>query len=188
METKGGNDIMKPLKIYFLGGGIIGERCQQYIIDHPLLEVDMEKPDVLLSVLYDKRVNDSLLSLPKMGCINLHAAPLPQYRGVASCTWAILNQETDWGVTAHYMESEFDVGDIIRILPVPIFPSRDTAETLSQRTHEALWMLFLCIVKDLLNGVELPRRKQVGKGHYYSWKDFDRVQRSLYNPKKGESN
>jgi len=184
METDGINNIVKPLKIYFLGGGVIGEKCHQYIIDHPLLEIDMDHPDILLSVLYDKRVNDSLLSLPKMGCINFHAAPLPQYRGVASCTWAILNQETRWEVTAHYMEPEFDVGDIIGTVVVPIFPSRDTAETLSKRSHKALWMLFLFIVKDLLNGLELPRRKQVGEGHYYSWNDFDRVQRSLYNPRK----
>jgi methionyl-tRNA formyltransferase len=59
-------------------------------------------------------------SLPRFGTINLHASLLPQYRGAAPINWAIINGETETGITTFYIEKDIDTGNIIFNDKVPI--------------------------------------------------------------------
>jgi len=63
-----------------------------------------------------------VLDLPKKGCINVHASLLPKYRGAAPIHWAIINGESETGVTIMYMEEALDSGDIIEQREVKIEP------------------------------------------------------------------
>ena len=74
-------------------------------VNHPLWVERIRElaPDVLFSFYYRKLLSDELLALPKHGCFNLHGSLLPKYRGRAPANWAILNGETETGVTLHHM-------------------------------------------------------------------------------------
>lgn len=78
------------------------------------------RPELILVNSYSMLLREDVLSIPQYGAINIHGALLPQYRGCNPIQWALLNDETETGVTMHYMSKEFDTGDIIAQRKVPI--------------------------------------------------------------------
>ena len=62
-------------------------------------------------------------NMPPMGTFNLHAALLPQYRGAAPINWAVINGDTETGITTFFLKHEIDTGDIIQQVRVPIADS-----------------------------------------------------------------
>ncbi len=74
-------------------------------------------------------------SMPTVGTFNLHGSLLPQYRGAAPINWAIMNGETETGVTTFFIEKEIDTGQMILQDREPIHPD-DTAGTLHDRLME----------------------------------------------------
>ncbi len=70
-------------------------------------------PDVIVVVAYGRILPKAVLDLPKFGCINVHASLLPKYRGAGPIQWAVLNGETETGVTTMYMAEGLDTGDMI---------------------------------------------------------------------------
>ena len=93
-------------------------------------------PDVLFSFYYREMLSEELLAIPKQGCFNLHGSLLPAYRGRAPANWAILNGETETGVTLHHMIARPDAGDIVGQRRVPITPA-DDARTLNLKLADA---------------------------------------------------
>ncbi|MDR1342419.1 MAG: methionyl-tRNA formyltransferase [Prevotellaceae bacterium] len=73
--------------------------------------------------------------MPRLGTFNLHASLLPQYRGAAPISWAIINGETETGVTTFFIDENVDTGKILLSEKVKILPS-DTAETLHDKLKE----------------------------------------------------
>ena len=69
--------------------------------------------DIIAVVAYGRLLPREVLGIPKLGCINIHGSLLPKYRGAAPVEWAIINGETETGVTSLYMDEELDSGDII---------------------------------------------------------------------------
>ena len=61
-----------------------------------------------------------VFSIPRLGTLNVHDAPLPAYAGFAPLNWALVNDEPEVGVTAHMMNDEFDAGDIVLQRTTPI--------------------------------------------------------------------
>ncbi len=96
-------------------------------IDHPIwLERIRElNPDLLLSYHYRQMVGPRIRELFPKGCINLHSALLPRYRGRCPINWVLVNGETETGVTLHHMVDKADAGDIIAQVRVPIAPDDD---------------------------------------------------------------
>ncbi|MDY4812988.1 MAG: methionyl-tRNA formyltransferase [Ruminococcus sp.] len=70
-------------------------------------------PDVIVVVAYGQILPESILNIPKYGCINVHGSLLPKYRGAAPIQWSVLNGDEVTGVTTMYMEKELDTGDIL---------------------------------------------------------------------------
>ena len=70
-------------------------------------------PELIVVAAYGRILPDDILNLPPMGCINVHSSLLPKYRGAAPINWAVINGETETGVTIMYMATELDAGDII---------------------------------------------------------------------------
>lgn len=70
-------------------------------------------PDLLAVVAYGKILPDTMLALPKYGAINVHGSLLPKYRGAAPIQWAVLNGDTQTGVSTMYLSHDMDAGDII---------------------------------------------------------------------------
>ena len=90
------------------------------------------QPDAIVVVAFGQILPKSVLELPPYGCINVHPSCLPKYRGAAPIQWALINGETETGVTIMLLDEGEDTGDIIlqSSLPIDIL---DDAATLSGR-------------------------------------------------------
>lgn len=86
--------------------------------------------DLFIVVEFGQILKSPLLDLPKISCINLHSSLLPKYRGAAPVNWAIINGDSQTGVTTMRMDEGMDTGDIILMKEVNIEDS-DTSQTLS---------------------------------------------------------
>lgn len=89
-------------------------------------------PDVHVTVAYGKIIPREVLEIPRLGSINLHPSLLPRYRGAAPIVAAVLNGDTETGVTILYQTMELDAGDIILQRRAAIAPD-DSARTLEAR-------------------------------------------------------
>ena len=90
------------------------------------------EPDVCAVVAYGQILPQSVLDVPKMGCINIHASILPEYRGSAPYQWAVLDGKKETGVTAMYLCRKMDAGDIIDVSRTPIGPDETAGELLDR--------------------------------------------------------
>ena len=90
------------------------------------------KPDAIVVVAFGQILPKSVLDLPPCGCLNVHPSLLPKYRGAAPVQWALINGETETGVTIMLLDEGQDTGDIILQKRHPI-DQRDNAATLSNR-------------------------------------------------------
>lgn len=120
-------------------------------INHPLWveKIAELKPDVLFSFYYRDILSAEILDIPAAGCFNLHGSLLPKYRGRVPTNWAIINGETQTGVTLHVMTPGIDNGDIVAQEKVTI-AADDTAQTLSEKqvaTASALLDATLPVIK-----------------------------------------
>ena len=75
--------------------------------------VEALKPELIVVAAYGKLLPENILSVPPLGSINVHSSLLPKYRGAAPINWAVLNGETETGVSIMYMAKELDAGDVI---------------------------------------------------------------------------
>lgn len=107
-------------------------------VNHSLWIERIEKmqPDVIFSFYYRHMLSQELLALAPKGAFNLHGSLLPKYRGRVPINWAILNGETETGVTLHKMIAKADAGDIIAQKKVAI-DATDTALVLHEKIRHA---------------------------------------------------
>lgn len=92
-------------------------------------------PELIVVAAYGKILPEDILNLPPHGSINVHSSLLPKYRGAAPINWAILNGETETGVSIMYMAKELDAGDVILQKSTPIGAEED-AQSLTARLAE----------------------------------------------------
>ena len=92
-------------------------------------------PDVVVSVNASQKFGAQLLGIPRWGCINVHGALLPRYRGRLPSFWVLANGERETGATVHVMNADLDDGPIIRQDRVPVEPS-DTQHTVIRKTKQ----------------------------------------------------
>ena len=85
------------------------------------------KPDLIVVVAYGHILPQTILDLPRHGCLNVHTSLLPKYRGAAPIQWAIANGETETGVTIMKMDAGLDTGPIVAQFRTPIQPADDSA-------------------------------------------------------------
>jgi methionyl-tRNA formyltransferase len=82
--------------------------------------------DLIITAAFGQLLPKELLDAPTLGCINVHASLLPKYRGGAPIHKAVMNGETETGVTIMYMVEKLDAGDMISQVSVPINDTDDT--------------------------------------------------------------
>lgn len=105
--------------------------------------------DVAVVVAYGKILPQSILDTPKHGCINIHASILPKYRGAAPIQWAIINGETESGVTTMQMDAGIDTGDILLVSRHTIGENETGGEL-----HDALAELGAELITETLERLE----------------------------------
>lgn len=105
---------------------------------------------------------EAVWKMPSLGTFNLHASLLPQYRGAAPINWAIINGETETGVTTFFLQQEIDTGNIIFQEKETIYDT-DDAGTLYERLRHKGAQLVLKTVQAIEAG-NCPSQPQVNTG------------------------
>ena len=117
-------------------------------------------PDLGVVAAYGKLLPDQLLALPRFGMINVHASLLPKYRGAAPIHRAIMNGETETGITIIQLVHEMDAGPMLRSASQSIGPD-DTSETLDHSLATLGADLLVATVDD----IEAGRAQAVPQDH-----------------------
>ncbi|ACS87769.1 bifunctional UDP-4-amino-4-deoxy-L-arabinose formyltransferase/UDP-glucuronic acid oxidase ArnA [Musicola paradisiaca] len=107
-------------------------------VNHPLWveRIAAMAPDMIFSFYYRNLLSDDILRCAPHGAFNLHGSLLPRYRGRAPLNWALVNGETETGVTLHRMVSRADAGNIVAQQQVAI-DDADTALSLHHKLRES---------------------------------------------------
>ena len=153
-------------------------------------------PDLIISAYYRKIFPKELLTVSKLGIINIHPSLLPFYRGPVPTAWAILNGEKSFGITIHKVDEGIDTGDIVVQKEYGI-DDDETGHELYLRAMELGADLFIDNFEDIINN-NIKAKKQSAGGSYFgklqtrvliNWKDSAesiknqvRVRSKPYNP------
>lgn len=87
-------------------------------------------------------------NMPPQGTFNLHAALLPQYRGAAPINWAIINGDTETGITTFFLDHDIDTGKVIQRVPVPILDTDNVEDV-----HDKLMVLGASLVTETVDNI-----------------------------------
>ena len=122
-------------------------------------------PDITVVVAFGQILKKEVLDTPNHFSMNLHSSLLPKYRGAAPINWAIINGETETGVTTMRMDEGMDTGDILLSRIVPIWGS-DNSQTLHDTLKEEGASLMLETIRKLEEGTLTPKPQDASKASY----------------------
>ena len=124
-KNRGMKLIATPVKDYALAEDVPVFQPLKARVGEAMGIVERLAPELIVVAAYGKLLPEELLNYPKYGSINVHSSLLPKYRGAAPINWAILNGETETGVSIMYMTAALDAGDVIAQVKTPIGPDED---------------------------------------------------------------
>jgi methionyl-tRNA formyltransferase len=132
---RGRNVLAPPVKAVALQLGL--PLYQPKRVREPMFIDALRKlnPDVIVVAAYGQILPKEVLTLPKFGCINIHASLLPAYRGAAPINWAIIRGDKETGITIMQMDEGMDTGGVLMQESHPIGP-RDTSGTMTETLSE----------------------------------------------------
>jgi len=123
-----------------------------------LEELRSLKADLQIVVAF-RMLPEAVWAMPPRGTFNLHAALLPQYRGAAPINWAIINGDTETGITTFFLDKDIDTGNVIQRVPVPILDT-DNAEDV----HDKLMTLGASLVVETVDSILADRVRPIPQG------------------------
>ena len=101
-----------PVKEYALQAGLPVLQPEKLKAEDFISELRSYKADLQIVVAF-RMLPESVWTIPRLGTFNLHASLLPQYRGAAPINWAVINGETETGITTFMLKHEIDTGDML---------------------------------------------------------------------------
>ena len=110
---RGNKVTFSPVKEFALSHGLTVHQPARIKNEQAKELFSSHDADVAVVVAYGRILPDEFLRAPRRGCINVHFSLLPLYRGAAPANWAIVNGETETGVTTMFIEPELDTGPIL---------------------------------------------------------------------------
>lgn len=125
------------------------------------------KPDLIISFACPQILKNEILSVPKLGCINVHGSLLPKYRGRNIGFWVLLNQESETGVTVHYMNEKIDAGEIILQKKIQI-AEKETIHTLYKKILPLEGLALIEAINLIENDAVNSWTIQIKKEDYFS--------------------
>ncbi len=123
------------------------------------------KPDLIVVAAYGQILRPNVLELPRYGCVNVHASLLPRWRGASPIQHAILNGDSETGITIMLMDEGMDTGPILSQRAIPILPD-ETAGELSKRLSELGAQLLLETLPKYLSGEITPQPQDDSQATY----------------------
>lgn len=112
------------------------------------------KADLQIVVAF-RMLPEVVWNMPPMGTFNLHASLLPQYRGAAPINWAIINGDTETGITTFFLKHEIDTGEVIQQVHIPI-ADEDNVEVIHDKLMNLGGRLVTETVDAILAGTVKP--------------------------------
>ena len=141
---------------------------KQYALEQnlPLLQPERLKDEAFVEALREWKADLQIVvafrmlpevvwNMPRLGTFNLHASLLPQYRGAAPINWAVINGDTETGITTFFLKHEIDTGEVIQQVHVPIADT-DNVEVVHDKLMVLGGKLVLETVDAILNGTVKP--------------------------------
>lgn len=122
-------------------------------------------PELIIVVAYGQILPQSVLELPKHGCINIHASLLPEYRGAAPIQWCVLDGRIETGVTSMQMEAGLDTGDMLIKKSLSI-GENETASELHDRLSKLGAKVLIETVSAVENGTLKPEKQDDSRSCY----------------------
>lgn len=113
------------------------------------------QPDVCVVAAYGQILSKELLEIPRLGAVNVHASLLPKYRGAAPVAYAILNGESETGVTLFQIDPRLDAGPILGVEKTAVGP-KETAGELEARLADIAVPLTIRVIDQLEEGTTQP--------------------------------
>ncbi len=113
------------------------------------------QPDLIVVAAFGQILRENVLSLPKFGCLNVHASLLPRWRGAAPINAAILHGDAQTGITIMKMDAGLDTGAILAARSIPILPE-DDAGSLSAKLAALGGNFLVEVLPEYLSGELLP--------------------------------
>lgn len=124
------------------------------------------RPDHIFSFYYRFMLDPAMLAMAEGGAFNMHGSLLPKYRGRVPVNWAVINGETETGVTLHLMEAKPDAGDIVDQQAVAILPD-DTAFDVFQKITCAAEAVLHRALPTIMDGSFARRPQMLAQGSYF---------------------
>lgn len=124
-----------PVKEFALSRGLTVQQPSRIKTEEAAELFRSHEADVAVVVAYGRILPEAFLQAPKHGCVNVHFSLLPKYRGAAPVNWAIVNGESETGVTTMMIEPELDSGPILLQRSTQI-DAKETAPEVMQRLAE----------------------------------------------------
>lgn len=154
-----------PVKATALELGLEVFQPEKVRRDEALQTIASKKPDLIVVAAYGQILPQSLLDLPHWGCLNVHASLLPKHRGAAPIQWAILNEDSETGVTIMRVDAGLDTGDILTMEKTAILDS-DNGQILHDRLAQIGSALLLQTIPKYMSGQIQPRHQPQDQASY----------------------
>lgn len=136
-----------PVKEYAVSQGLRVLQPEKLKEEAFIEELRSLQADLQIVVAF-RMLPELVWNMPRLGTFNLHASLLPQYRGAAPINWAVINGDTETGITTFFLKHEIDTGEIIQQVRVPIADT-DNVEVV----HDKLMMLGGDLVLETVDGI-----------------------------------
>ena len=175
-KGRGRQMLMTPVKEYALSQGYEVHQPQRVKTPEFVAQLREMNPDLIVVAAFGQLLSQEILSMPKYGCINVHASLLPKYRGAAPIHYAIMQGEKESGVTIMQMDIGMDTGDMIKKVVVPIGENMTMGEL-----HDELKVkgaeLLLEVIEDIDAGKAMPEKQNEEEATYASLlkRDMERI-------------
>lgn len=143
-----------PVKEYAVSQGLRILQPEKLKDEAFVEELQSLQADLQIVVAF-RMLPEVVWSMPRLGTFNLHASLLPQYRGAAPINWAVINGDTETGITTFFLKHEIDTGEIIQQVRVPIADT-DNVEVVHDKLMHLGGDLVLETVDAILAGTVKP--------------------------------
>lgn len=151
-----------PVKQYAVSQGLKVLQPEKLKNEEFLEELRALKADLQIVVAF-RMLPEVVWNMPRLGTFNLHASLLPQYRGAAPINWAVINGETETGITTFFLKHEIDTGEIIDQVRIPIADT-DNVEVVYDKLMKLGGDLVVKTVDAILEGkVKTTPQEQLAK-------------------------
>ncbi len=164
----------------------IAEVCKSKGVQHAIVQ-NVNAPEflnqlrdlgtnIIVSVSCPQIFKKTLIDLPSLGCLNIHGAILPHYRGIMPSFWMLANGEKQGGVSIYYVNERIDAGDLCGQRVFEILPD-DTLDSFLRRSKAIAADLLREVLQKIEKGTATRIPINLSEGSYYSWPDATAVER-----------